>query len=152
MVMMTEVVQWAWDGFLDKGIILDTIEISAPWDKINAIYEKATTSLQEVPGILAGTAHSSHVYRSGINLYFTFAARPEDNSDMADTYHECWKRVLESTASLGGGIAHHHGIGRVRKNYLHHDLGETGINTLRALKRTLDPHNFMNPGVLIPDA
>lgn len=141
-----------WSSFLEKGIILDTIEISAPWDAIYAIYEKVTASLQEVPGILAGTAHSSHVYRSGINLYFTFASRPEDKADMADIYNECWKRVLESTASLGGGVAHHHGIGRVRKDYLHHDLGETGLNTLRAIKKMLDPHNIMNPGVLIPDA
>ena len=71
---------------------------------------------------------------------------------MADTYRECWKRVVETTASLGGGVAHHHGIGRVRREYLHHDLGATGVNTLRAIKRTLDPHNIMNPGVLLPDA
>ena len=141
-----------WQSFLQNGIVLDTIEISAHWDTINAIYENATASLREVPGLLAGTAHSSHVYRSGVNLYFTFAARPEDKSVMADTYRECWKRVVETTASLGGGVAHHHGIGRVRRDYLHHDLGVPGINTLRALKHTLDPHNIMNPGVLIPDA
>ena len=140
-----------WESFFKNGIVLDTIEISAGWDAIDAIYEKAIASLQEVPGILSGSAHSSHVYRSGINLYFTFAARPEDKAEMANIYRECWKRVLESTASLGGGVAHHHGIGRVRRDYLHHDLGETGINVLRALKRTLDPHNIMNPGVLIPD-
>lgn len=141
-----------WESFLKNGIVLDTIEISASWDKIYGIYEKATEALQGVPGIITGTAHSSHVYRSGINLYFTFAACPDDKSDMADTYGECWKRVLESTASLGGGVAHHHGIGRIRKDYLHHDLGEVGVNTLRAIKQTLDPDNIMNPGVLIPDS
>lgn len=141
-----------WDSFLNNGIVVDTIEVSATWDKIAAIYDDATESLTQVPGILAGTAHSSHVYRSGINLYFTFAARPEDPADMASTYDECWRRVMEATASHGGGIAHHHGIGRVRKPYLHHDLGEAGVAMLRTLKQALDPVGFMNPGVLIPDA
>lgn len=141
-----------WESFLQNGIVLDTIEISAGWDKIGAIYDDVVASLQEVPGILAGTAHSSHVYRTGINLYFTFAARPEDAKDMAATYDECWRRVMETTAKHGGGIAHHHGIGRVRKNYLEHDLGESGIAALRAIKHAFDPTGFMNPGVLLPDA
>jgi len=141
-----------WDSFLKNGIILDTIEISSAWDKIAGIYDSVTASVKQVPGILAATAHSSHVYRSGVNLYFTFAARPERREDMAATYDECWRRVVETTATQGGGVAHHHGIGRVRKNYLHHDLGEGGVSLLRTLKHALDPGGFMNPGVLIPDA
>ncbi len=141
-----------WDSFLKNGIILDTIEISSAWDKIAGIYEAVTASVKQVPGILAATAHSSHVYRSGVNLYFTFAARPERREDMAATYDECWRRVVETTAAHGGGIAHHHGIGRVRRGYLHHDLGAGGVSLLRALKHALDPAGFMNPGVLIPDA
>lgn len=142
----------SWESFLSNGIVLDTIEISSAWDTIDAIYDEATASLKEVPGVLAASAHSSHVYRNGINLYFTFAARPENKEDMESTYFECWKRVLETTAKHGGGIAHHHGIGRVRKDYLHHDLGETGVQALRDLKRTFDPDGIMNPGVQIPDA
>lgn len=141
-----------WESFLNNGIVLDTIEVSANWDKIAAVYEAATASLREVPGMLAATAHSSHVYRTGINLYFTFAARPEDSDDMAAVYEDSWRRVMETTAAAGGGIAHHHGVGRVRKPYLRHDLGDTGVAMLRALKQALDPVGFMNPGVLIPDA
>lgn len=140
-----------WESFLESGIILDTIEISSGWDTISAIYDDVTANLREIPGMLNASAHSSHAYRSGINLYFTFAARPEDKADMADAYRASWRCVLETTAKHGGGIAHHHGIGRVRQDYLIHDVGETGIATLRNLKRTLDPHNIMNPGVLLPN-
>lgn len=141
-----------WDSFLNNGVVLDTVEISAPWDKIAGIYDEAVAALKEVPGVLAGTAHSSHVYRTGINLYFTFAARPEDPDDMASTYERCWKCVMDATADGGGGIAHHHGVGRVRSKYLERDLGETGVAALRSVKRALDPTGFMNPGVLLPDA
>jgi alkyldihydroxyacetonephosphate synthase len=92
------------------------------------------------------------VYRSGINLYFTFAAQPASRERMRQTYLECWRRVMRATIEGGGGVSHHHGIGRVRRDFLESDLGETGILLLRGLKQTLDPGGFMNPGVLIPDS
>jgi alkyldihydroxyacetonephosphate synthase len=98
------------------------------------------------------SAHSSHVYRSGVNLYFTFACAISEELDMEQLYFECWDKVLTATAASGGGIAHHHGSGRLRKNYLHYDLGEDGINLLRTLKRSIDPPGIMNPGNLLPDA
>lgn len=142
----------SWEFWLKDGIMLDTVEVSAPWDKIAGIYHEVIKSVQPVNGILGCSAHSSHVYRTGVNLYFSFAARPENSDDMADVYHDCWRRIVETTAAGGGGIAHHHGIGRLRKNYLPLDLGDGGTALLRTLKQALDPTGFMNPGVLIPDA
>jgi alkyldihydroxyacetonephosphate synthase len=138
-------------GFLEQGIILDTIEVAATWGRVAPLYRRVTESLREVDGILLGTAHSSHSYRSGTNLYFTFAARPEDRARMADTYRECWRRVIEATLAVGGGIAHHHGIGRVRRDALAGEIGASGVGVLRALKRALDPEGLLNPGVLIPE-
>ena len=102
--------------------------------------------------MLAASAHSSHVYRSGVNLYFTFAALPEKRNDMRAVYDECWRRVMEVTADLGGGVAHHHGIGRVRREYLARELGTTGVAALKAIKDAMDPTGFMNPGVLYPES
>jgi len=139
-------------GFLEKGIIVDTIEVACTWDRAAALYERATASLREVPGILLASAHSSHSYRSGTNLYITFAARPERREEMAATYRECWRRTMEATLELGAGISHHHGIGRVRRDFLARELGAGGVALLRAVKRALDPEDLLNPGVLIPDA
>ncbi len=140
-----------WSDFFEMGAVVDTIEISAPWSRIDAVYDAVLASLGEVPGIANASAHSSHVYRSGINLYFSFAvlAEPEE---MEARYFECWHRTMEATAANGGGIAHHHGSGRLRVPYLHHDLGAAGIDLLRTLKRAVDPAGIMNPGNLIPPA
>lgn len=137
-------------GFLERGIILDTVEVAATWGRIERIYERVVSSLREVEGILAASAHASHAYRSGANLYFTFAARPPERARMADTYRECWRRVMEATLAEGGGISHHHGIGRVRRSFLPLEVGESGVAVLRAVKQALDPDDLMNPGVLLP--
>ena len=70
---------------------------------------------------------------------------------MAAVYRECWRRTLEATLALGGTISHHHGIGRVRRDLLSEELGQTGLALLRRIKRSLDPDDLMNPGVLLPD-
>jgi alkyldihydroxyacetonephosphate synthase len=138
-------------GFLEKGIVVDTIEVAATWGRVLPLYERIVASLREVPGILAASAHSSHSYRSGTNLYVTFAVRPAEREAMAGAYTECWRRVMEATLAGGGGIAHHHGIGRVRRRWLAAELGADGVALLRAIKRALDPDGLLNPGVLLPD-
>ena len=139
-----------WRDLLEQGLIADTIEVSGTWSQINAIYEGVVEALKTVPDCVNASAHSSHVYRSGINLYFTFACMPADAGDMGDRYTESWDRALNATAQAGGGIAHHHGSGRLRRDYLHHDLGETGLDLLRTIKHAIDPQGILNPGNLLP--
>ncbi|MBW1643760.1 MAG: hypothetical protein JRJ76_13050, partial [Deltaproteobacteria bacterium] len=139
-----------WETWLEQDIILDTIEMAATWDKIGPIYRNAVASLNKVDGMLNATAHSSHCYRSGINLYFTFAAKASDPLKMEEIYYDCWNRVMEAIIEGGGGISHHHGIGRVRRDYMPAEIGESGVNLLRKLKKILDPNNILNPDILIP--
>jgi len=138
------------EQWLKQNIIVDTIEMAATWDRIVPIYHSTIASLKEVDKMLNASAHSSHAYRSGINLYFTFAALSNDPQKMDDMYEDCWRRVMEATIKGGGGISHHHGIGRVRREYMPAEIGQSGVNLLRNLKKVLDPNNILNPEILIP--
>ena len=139
-----------WRDLLEQGLIADTIEVSGTWSQIEAIYHDVVAALKSVPDCVNASAHSSHVYCSGINLYFTFACMPEDAAVMGDRYLESWDRALTATADAGGGIAHHHGSGRLRRDYLHYDLGNNGLALLGRLKQAVDPRGIMNPGNLLP--
>jgi alkyldihydroxyacetonephosphate synthase len=134
----------------ERGLVVDTIEVAATWDRTLPLYEAVTASLREIPEVVLASAHSSHSYRSGTNLYFTFAARVEDKARMPEIYRACWRRTMEATLACGGGIAHHHGIGRVRREFLAQEIGDAGIAVLRALKTALDPDDLLNPGALLP--
>lgn len=139
----------SFEDLIKMGVIADTIEIAATWDRIGPIYHNVISSLKKVESLRVASAHSSHCYRSGINLYVTFAAIPKNPDTMADIYWECWRRTMEETVAGGGGIAHHHGIGRVRRDCLPSEIGGAGMTMLKLIKKALDPKNFMNPGVLI---
>jgi alkyldihydroxyacetonephosphate synthase len=142
----------SWNQFLARGLVVDTVEVSAPWSRIGRVYEDAVAALARIPGLIAGSAHSSHAYRSGLNLYFTFAIQTEDPAAMEPAYLSAWRAILEATDAHGGSLSHHHGVGRVRRAWLERELGAGGVALLRRVKAALDPQGLMNPGVLIPDA
>ena len=138
----------SWDFFLEREMIVDTVEVASTWDRIAGIYDAVIASLNVLPGVVAASAHSSHSYPQGTNLYFTFALKPVDWAKAEDVYLEAWHRTLTATHAGGGTISHHHGIGRLRSPYLKQELG-SAYQVLLDIKRALDPKGLMNPGVLI---
>jgi alkyldihydroxyacetonephosphate synthase len=139
----------AFEPFFEKGFVLDTIEVATGWDRIHDLYHEVVTAVRTVKDLVVVSGHSSHSYTQGTNIYFTFVARPENPADADATYFQCWEQTIEATRRCGGTIAHHHGIGRLRSRWMPAEHGE-GIGILRAIKQALDPHNIMNPGVLLP--
>ncbi len=140
----------AWDELLAQGIVADTIEIAGDWTRLPRLYRAVIDALEAVEGVVAASAHSSHAYRSGANLYFTVAATPAEPDDYASTYDACWSAAMNAAASIGAGLAHHHGVGRVRRAWMREELGIGGLSMLRSVKEAIDPHRLMNPGVLVP--
>lgn len=140
-----------WTELFEQGLVADTIEIATGWSHLPRLYAAVTEAISQVPTVISATAHTSHAYRSGANLYFTFVAQPSDPEQFQSVYDACWAAAMEATTDCGAGIAHHHGIGRVRRPWMADELGDAGLAVLRAVKAALDPQNLMNPGVLIPD-
>ena len=137
------------ETFLERGLVLDTIEVAAAWDRIGAMYDGVVSALQAIPGVMVASGHSSHSYLTGTNIYFTFVAKPESDNEAEALYIKCWDVTMEQTSRCGGTIAHHHGIGRVRREWMPREHGKA-LDVLRAVKRALDPGGIMNPGVLLP--
>jgi len=140
----------SWDELLQTGVVADTIEVATDWTRLPQLYTAVVDALNAVPGVVAASAHSSHAYRSGANLYFTLAASPGDPGDYTATYDACWAAAMNAADGLGAGLAHHHGVGRVRRDWMASEVGAGGVSMLRSVKSALDPEGLLNPGVLIP--
>jgi FAD/FMN-containing dehydrogenase len=61
------------------------------------------------------------------------------------------EEILRLVSDVGGSISAEHGIGRMKRPYLHLARSEAEISVFRAVKNALDPLGILNPGVLIPD-
>jgi D-lactate dehydrogenase (cytochrome) len=65
--------------------------------------------------------------------------------------HRLNQRMVQRALAAGGTCTGEHGVGIGKLEYLAAEHG-SALDVMRAIKRTLDPQNLMNPGKLIPKA
>ena len=133
-----------------KGLVVDTMEIAAPWARLATIFDAARAALLAVPGARVASCHLSHSYVDGACLYFTFAATPEEPglAGVEGQYRALWDAGTRAVLAAGGNLSHHHGVGLNRSRFVTEALGTTGAAVLAAVKDALDPRGILNPGKL----
>ena len=85
------------------------------------------------------------------NLHPTFLC-DERNAEEIARVHEAFDEIFQKTIELGGTITGEHGIGLAKKAFFAKSAGKTSLDVMRALKRTLDPNNVLNPGKILDPA
>jgi alkyldihydroxyacetonephosphate synthase len=136
----------ALEALTSKGYTVDTMEVSAPWSALPAIYRATVDALLGVEGTIAASAHQSHSYPTGGCLYFTFAGQV-DAARRDAYYRQAWDAGQRAVLARGGALSHHHGVGLNRARYMAEALGPA-LDVLAATKAALDPHGILNPGKL----
>ena len=131
-----------------RGVWVDTMEVAAPWSRLEALYDGVREALGGGGFVMA---HMSHAYPDGCSIYFTFAGASKTDDDAARTYEATWRRALAAAHAAGGTVAHHHGVGRSKRGAMGLEWG-AGVRVLEALRSAADPHGVMVRGALIPDA
>ncbi len=59
------------------------------------------------------------------------------------------RAVFETVTAFGGSISAEHGVGRLKRDELARLRPPAATETMRAIKRALDPLNIMNPGRVV---
>jgi len=130
--------------FAPLGFVIDTIEVVAPWSKAAKLYYDVIEAMRSVEGTLLAYAHASHFYPQGVCWYFIFGGLPK-NKAPEEYYREIWSATMEATLKNGGAISHHHGIGRMRAEWIHRDLGDV-YEFFEKIKRCIDEKSILNKG------
>ncbi|MFN8112487.1 MAG: FAD-binding oxidoreductase [Solirubrobacterales bacterium] len=140
------------DLLIDRGILVETLETSHVYGRIDDLYAAVRTALANemstggARGIVM--CHVSHVYRDGASLYFTFLTPARPGTEI-EQWRGLKSAACDAIVGAGGTITHHHAVGRDHAPYMRSEIGELGIDALRAVKERLDPAGIMNPGKLI---
>ncbi|MDX6636113.1 MAG: alkyldihydroxyacetonephosphate synthase [Solirubrobacterales bacterium] len=142
------------DTLMGMGAMVETLETSHTWSRFGELHEAVGSAIrgaldgQGTPGLVF--CHLSHAYADGASLYFTFISRARRGAEI-EQWAAVKRAACEAIVAHGGTITHHHAIGRDHVPYMEAEIGETGIEALRALKDRLDPGGIMNPGKLLPE-
>jgi glycolate oxidase len=67
-----------------------------------------------------------------------------------ENYQKALREIAVLATGLGGSISSCHGVGIEHRDNLELEYSGVALDTMRAIKRTLDPENIMNPGKKIP--
>ncbi len=84
------------------------------------------------------------------NLHFNCQAPPGWDKARFMAHAEAISgAVYDLVVGYGGSISAEHGIGQLKVDELAHYRSRIELDTMRAIKRALDPQNLMNPGKVV---
>ncbi|MCV7423827.1 FAD-binding oxidoreductase [Mycobacterium yunnanensis] len=140
------------DSLLAAGALCETLETATNWSNLfsvkTAVTEALTTSLAESGTAALVMCHISHVYPTGASLYFTVVAGQRGNP--VEQWRAAKVAASDAMVRAGATITHHHAVGADHRPWMREEIGDLGVEVLRAVKAVLDPAGILNPGKLIP--
>ena len=140
------------DSLLAAGALCETLETATDWSNIPAlkaaVTDALTAALAESGTPALVLCHISHVYATGASLYFTVVAGQRGNP--IEQWRAAKTAACDAIVATGATITHHHAVGADHRPWMRDEVGELGVQVLRAVKATLDPAGILNPGKLIP--
>jgi D-lactate dehydrogenase (cytochrome) len=119
-----------------------TTDVCVP---ISALTECIVETRRDCTGASFPAALVGHVGDG--NFHMIYVVDPGNAADMAEAAR-LNGRLIERALALGGTCTGEHGIGYGKMPYLEAEHG-AAVEIMRAIKRTLDPQNLMNPGKVV---
>jgi len=140
------------DALVTLGMVAETFETAVTWDQFEAFHHgivaAVTKAGREVCGQCMVTCRFTHVYPDGPAPYYTVIA-PGMSGSQLQQWDEIKAAASEAIIALGGTITHHHSVGRDHQPWYERQRPDLFGESLKAVKRELDPAGILNPDVLV---
>jgi FAD/FMN-containing dehydrogenase len=122
-------------------------DVSVPISRVTKFIARATAMMEKE---MAGIRVLAFGHVGDGNIHFNLS-QPEGMEETAflDHRERLHRMIHDLVAELGGSISAEHGIGRLKRDELVRYRSRIELDLMRAIKKTLDPDNIMNPGKVI---
>jgi len=140
------------DFLMNYYIIAESFETSCAWSDALKICDNVKRVLREeytkrgLPGKPFVTSRITQVYRTGVAIYFYFGFYYKGIDNPSEVYLELENIARAEILRCGGSLSHHHGIGKIREQYLPEIMSATAIKWKQEIKHGLDPQNIFGAG------
>lgn len=146
--LATMVIAYIRELIFTQNILGETMETSVPWSNINQVKSEAFKLLTQLhkdynlPGKPFFTSRISKIYHSGVCMYNTIAISCDGIDSPEDIFTKIEYAMRENFIKNGGSISHHHGVGKIRKDFMDKTISSGSISMIRGIKKAQDPHNI----------
>jgi len=152
---LTYMIAYLRDFGLNYSFIGESFETSVPYENIvplcTAVKQSIATSckkygVQKPPFV---SCRVTQLYDTGACVYFYFGFVWVGLKDVVHTFDKIESEARDEILKYGGSLSHHHGVGKLRKQWMEQTVSNTGMGILRGIKQTMDPKNIFGNGNLI---
>ena len=145
---ITMVIAYIREFFVPQGILGETLETAVPWSKVNQVKDEANKLLTELhkkydlPGKPFFCSRISKVYHTGICMYNTMGINVRGIKNPEKVFSDIEHKIRECFIKYGGSISHHHGVGKLRKDFMPETISPGSIDVIQGIKKSQDPNNI----------
>jgi alkyldihydroxyacetonephosphate synthase len=140
------------DWIMNHWLIGESFETSAPWSRVLSLCENVKRRIRDecarrgIPGTPFVTSRVTQVYDTGACIYFYFAFYFKGLENPSEVYAEIERAARDEVLRSGGSLSHHHGVGKLRREFLPRIASPGVLRFARELKTAVDPTNVFGAG------
>jgi alkyldihydroxyacetonephosphate synthase len=152
--LLTYGIAYIRDFIMKQWYLAESFETSVPWSKAAELCARVTQAIldecarRNIPGTPLVSYRVTQVYDTGCVVYFYFAFYYKGVENPSRVYHEIERVAREEVLRCGGSLSHHHGVGKLRQEFLPRIMSATSLHWIAATKQALDPTNVFGAGNL----
>ena len=145
--MLTYAIAYVRDFAAKYQIMGETMETTVPWSKIQEVIDATSEKIVELhkqynlPGKPYISYRIPQIYHTGVCIYFMLGMSVKGVEKPEEKFGEIEHSLRATIIKHGGSISHHHGVGKLRKDFIPDMLSKTSIDLIKEMKQTHDPSN-----------
>lgn len=138
-----------------REFISETISHETPYkNDLSVIVSKVPEFLKAVDTFVEETYPGFEIVWFGHigdgNLHLNILKPKDmDQTEFFEKCHQVSAKVFTITQTFGGSVSAEHGVGLVKKDFLHFSRSPEEILYMKAIKNAFDPNKIMNPGKML---
>ncbi|MCH8084061.1 MAG: FAD-binding oxidoreductase [Myxococcales bacterium] len=144
---LTFAIAYIRDFVMDYYLLAESFETSVSWSQALALCENVKRRIREehaarkLPGVPFISCRITQLYDTGVCVYFYFAYHYKGVDRPSDVFAELEHAARDEVLRSGGSLSHHHGIGKLREEFLPEIMSAPMLEWNRRIKQAVDPHN-----------
>ena len=145
---ITMVIAYIREFFVPQGILGETLETAVPWSKVNQVKDEANKLLTKLhkeynlPGKPFFCSRVSKIYHTGVCMYNTMGINVRGVKNPEKIFSDIEHEIRACFIKNGGSISHHHGVGKLRKEFMPETISAGSIKVIQNIKKSQDPDNI----------
>lgn len=137
------------DFLLTQWIIAESFETTVPWSGVLQLCEAvrqrvyAEHAALNLPGRPFLSWRLTQAYHGSACLYFYLGFYYKGVPEPSQAYSHIEHAAREAILASGGTLSHHHGIGKLRRDFLPAIMSAPALALSQALKQAIDPDKVL---------